>query len=297
MLLDTETLRNYRDSYNEGGLKELLTRNYKGRKGALSESQKRELKAHLSEYTYHEVKKIIAYVKKQYNVSLKATRMRDILSELGFVYKKPKIVPSKVDPIKAMNFLQKYEALRRSGNPLYFMDGVHPQHNSQPSHGWILKGEEKGLLSNTGRRRLNINGAVNVETQSLVVRSDASVNAQSTIKLFKQLERRHQSEEKIYIICDNAGYYRSQLVQTYLKASKKIELVFLPPYSPFLNLIERVWKYFKKRVIYNRYYEKFSDFKKACLNFFKRSHRRALRKILTEKFNFGSNLELLKPIF
>jgi transposase len=71
----------------------------------------------------------------------------------------------------------------------------------------------------------------------------------------------------IYVICDNARYYRSKAVQEYLKGSR-IKLVFLPPYAPNLNLIERLWKFFKKQVLYNRYYESFDAFRKACEEFF-----------------------------
>jgi len=54
----------------------------------------------------------------------------------------------------------------------------------------------------------------------------------------------------IYVICDNAPYYRSKAVQDYLKASR-IQLVSLPPYAPNLNLIERLWRFFKKRILYS----------------------------------------------
>ena len=165
LLLDTETLRNYVAKYREGKIEGVLKLNYTGRKSRLTDEQKEELKTHLSEYTYSDVKAILAHVKATYNVIYKSTAMRAILSELGFVYKKPKLVPSHSDPIETMTYLQRYEELRSSGLPLYFMDGVHPQHNSRPSHGWILKGEAKALLTNTGRRRLNINGAVNIDSK------------------------------------------------------------------------------------------------------------------------------------
>ncbi|SFI83498.1 DDE superfamily endonuclease [Nitrosomonas sp. Nm34] len=70
-------------------------------------------------------------------------------------------------------------------------------------------------------------------------------NAQSTVALLQQIEQQHPFAARIYIICDNARYYRSQLVTEYLSDSK-IELIFLPPYAPNLNLIERYWRFFKK---------------------------------------------------
>ncbi|WP_207787680.1 transposase, partial [Candidatus Thiosymbion oneisti] len=112
-----------------------------------------------------------------------------------------------------------------------------------------------------------------------------TINADSTIALFQQLEAIHPLAACIYVICDNARYYRSKAVQDYLKTSR-IKLVFLPPYAPNLNLIERLWKFFKKKVRYNRYYETFDEFKSACEAFFKnpRQYQHELRSLLTANF-------------
>ena len=75
--------------------------------------------------------------------------------------------------------------------------------------------------------------------------------------------------EVIYTVCDNARYYRSRMVKEYLRKSK-IALLFLPPYSPNLNLIERLWKYFREIVLYNKYYETLDKFRNACISFFRR---------------------------
>jgi transposase len=56
------------------------------------------------------------------------------------------------------------------------------------------------------------------------------------------------------VIVDNASYYRAQAVQDYLKTSN-VELIFLPPYAPHLSLIECVWRYFKKKILYEHYYD------------------------------------------
>ena len=89
------------------------------------------------------------------------------------------------------------------------MDGTHPQHNSVAAYGWIKKGATKELKSNTGRRRLNINGAIDIENTSISVDYGVSINAQSTISLLEEIELKHTEAENIYVICDNARYYRS----------------------------------------------------------------------------------------
>ncbi len=72
-----------------------------------------------------------------------------------------------------------------------------------------------------------------------VVGYSKSINAQSTISLLKKVESKHADADVIYMICDNAKYYRSKKVKEYL-GNSKVALVFLPPYSPNLNLIERL---------------------------------------------------------
>jgi len=95
---------------------------------------------------------------------------------------------------------------------------------------------------------------------------------------------------KTHIICDNARYFRSKEVRSFLEDSK-IELVFLPPYSPNLNLIERYWKFFKKKILYNSYYDTFWKFKKACIQFFKNwnEYTSELRSLMTENFQITGN--------
>jgi transposase len=65
-----------------------------------------------------------------------------------------------------------------------------------------------------------------------------------------------------------------------------LQPLFLPPYSPNLNLIERLWEYFQKMVLYNRYYQTFSEFKERTLAFFAtiKEHKAALRTLLTDNF-------------
>lgn len=89
----------------------------------------------------------------------------------------------------------------------------------------------------------------------------------------------------IYIICDNARHYRSNLVKECLKTSK-IKLLFLPTYSPNLNLIERLWTFMKKKILYNKYYETFDSFKEAKLGFFENieQYKEELDSLLTNNF-------------
>ncbi|MCP4161447.1 MAG: hypothetical protein GY760_15340 [Deltaproteobacteria bacterium] len=71
-----------------------------------------------------------------------------------------------------------------------------------------------------------------------------------------------------YTNLDNVRYYRSKLVKGFILQNTRIEFVFLPPYSPNLIIIERLWKFFHEKITYNEYYEKFSVFKEDSMGLF-----------------------------
>jgi len=288
LLLDDETIRNYQHRYEQGGIEDLLKDEYTGKLCYLNEQQLNQLDEHLQSRIYSDSKAVVNYIEQTYKVTYTHDAVKKLLHRLDFVYKKPKHVPGKADAAKQEEFIEKYEQLKKekhAADKILFMDGVHPLHNSQPAYGWIKKGEEKGLLSNTGRERVNINGAYNIEDHEVTIREDESINAQSTIALFEQLLEKYPLVT-LYIILDNARYYRSKLVQEFLETHSRIKLVFLPPYSPNLNLIERLWKFFKEETTHNMYYEKFAVFKEKCMNFFDNiaDYKTELESRMTEKF-------------
>jgi transposase len=288
LLIDDQTIRRSWKKFESEGIDALLSDNFTGSKPKLSSEQEAELKEHLIQNTYLASAGIQKYIFKTYKTTFTISGLTDLLHRLGFTHKKPKIVPGKADSVKQKEFLIQYRKLKKSlgdKDKIYFMDGVHPQHNSKAAYGWILKGHDKELKSNTGRQRININGAINIQDQEVIIHEDETINADTIIKHLRKIERKNSEANKISIICDNARYYRSKKVTEYLENSK-IELVFLPPYSPNLNLIERLWKFFQKKVVYNQYYETFSEFRNACMKFFRyiRKYKKEISSLLTENF-------------
>lgn len=82
------------------------------------------------------------------------------------------------------------------------------------------------------------------------------------------VNRTHQSVGRIMLICDNARYNHARLLKDYLtETNSRVELLFLPPYSPNLNLIERLRVFMKDRIL-RTYYPTFADFRHAIQNFF-----------------------------
>lgn len=117
-----------------------------------------------------------------------------------------------------------------------------------------------------------MHGAINAETHEITIIESETIDANSTISLLSTIEGKYSSASAIKIILDNAKYHYSASVKEYL-ANSKIDLVFLPTYSPNLNLIERLWHFFKKKVLYNVYHENIEDFRKNCVDFFRNIER------------------------
>ena len=293
LLLDDQSIRNYEKRFLVNGIQELLTNGHKGGFSKLSPEQENELIDHVKIHCYHNSKALINYVSDNYYINYSHSGMVDLLHRLGFTYKKPKIISGKADAEKQLEYLENKlrPALDKASaeTPLYFADGVHPTHNVQPQCGWILKGTDKEIRTNSGRQRININGAFCFHTMDLIYREDSTINRFSTLNLLKQVRNAHDSVP-ITCILDNAGYNKAKEVTEYANENN-INLLFLPPYSPNLNLIERLWRFFKKKVC-SQYYEKFKQFKNAVFEFFDDigKYKIELSSLLIDKFQIIGNL-------
>lgn len=283
LLLSEDAIREHINEYRES--KKLKPENG-GSTEKLSIEQSEQLGQHLQSHTYLYVKDIIAYVQGTWSVVYSVPGMRDWLRRHGFSYKKPALVPGKANEQQQREWLAEYEKLKQNlsaDETICFMDGVHPTHNVQPAYGWIQKGIRKEIPANSGRSRINLSGAVDVIDHKVLVQEDKMLNAEATISFFQKIEKAYPEKHGIHVFCDNARYYRNKAVTEYLKTSR-VRLHFLPPYSPNLNPIERLWKWMKERVIYNTYYAEFEDFKLAVFGFFAALSTLAAESVLGQNF-------------
>lgn len=267
LLISDQAVRNHLDDYR-------VSRKLKPASGGsqekLTPKESQELEMHLQEHTYLYVKDIVEYVKVVFRVNYTVHGMRHWLRRRGFSYKKPAIVPGKVNEQQQREWIANYEKLRQDlpdNEAICFMDGVHPTHNVQPAYGWIKKGVRKEIPANSGRKRINLSGMIDIVEHRVLVQEDTTLNADSIISFLRKVEEAYPWKERIHIFADNAPYHRNKKVKKFLETSK-IALHFLPPYSPNLNPIERLWKWMKERVMYNTYYDNYDDFKMAVKGFF-----------------------------
>jgi len=145
--------------------------NYTGGASKLTERQQTKLIEHLESNMYLMAKEICAFVMKTFKVNYTPKSMTSLLHQLGFTYKKPKHIPGEANIEAQKAFLEKHRRLQKKKAPedrIYFMDGVHPMHNSQPAYGLNRKGQNMVLKANTGRQRINLNGAYNFDDHSVV---------------------------------------------------------------------------------------------------------------------------------
>ncbi len=271
LLLDEETLRSYVSKFKADGIESLIKTNYKGRDCFLSQPQINILIKELDTEIYLSTESIIDFISERFEVVYTVSGMRDLLHRLGYEYKKPKLVPGNPDREAQEEFAEMYEEFmltKSAKREVLFVDAVHPEHNTMAAYGWIKRGETRKLQTNSGRQRLNLHGAINAETMEMTLIESQAANKESTVQLFEMIDKKYEHAEEIILILDNASYHHSQEVKALEEKSPRLRLVYLPPYSPELNLIERVWKFFKKKVLYNKYYEDLKSFRKAAIHFF-----------------------------
>src|SRR3989304_3826309 len=220
LLLDEVTLRRYVKQYQEKGIEGVLECRYAGGKTSLTSNQEGELRVFLRDNTQRTAKDVANHIWKTYGISFSLIGITKLLHRLGFTYKKPKVIPGKADRAKQEAFLKTYEETKaklEANDRIYFLDSTHPQHNTKPSYGWILKGKanEKFVKTNSGRDRLNLNGAFDFNDKTTMVLEEKSIKKEAINRLLEAI-RKKQKKGKIYLILDNASYHHARVVKRWI---------------------------------------------------------------------------------
>lgn len=289
--IDDSTIYRYVSSFQKDGLGIYLETDYQGYWGRLSSSQITELRQELKTNLYIDSKQVAEWVETRWSITYTASGMVDLLNRIGFTYKQTKCVPCEADAEKQEAFIEQLNHLLKqtidNESVIYFADGVHPTHNTRSTHAWIEKGTEREQPTVSGRDRININALLNAQNPTDVIAIESkSINSQSTKLLYEQVLKVNPDKKTIYIISDNAKYYRNKELLEWVKTTKIVS-IFLPPYSPNLNLIERLWKFLRKEKINTCFYRTKEEFRQAILTFFKNieQYEHKLASLLTLNFH------------
>jgi hypothetical protein len=176
-----------------------------------------------------------------------------------------------LDPVKQAAFIKAHAALMNqlsADEAVIFADAVHPTHAVRPVGCWAPREVPVAVEQSSGRDRLNIHGAIDLETGQTIMRDVLTVDAMSTIMLLMAIETRYPAIRWIHVFLDNARYHHAKLVQAWLaQPGRRIKLHFVPAYCPHLNPIERLWGLMHRHTTHNKCYSSFKHFSIAMLNF------------------------------
>jgi transposase len=181
------------------------------------------------------------------------------------------MIPAKADPAEQADFLDtklrpRLQQAQRGQRTVLFVDAAHFVYGPFLGFLWCLA--RLFVRAPSGRKRYNVLAALDAVTHQVIrVTNDSYINAESVCQLLRQLAAAGLPRP-LTLVLDNARYQRCELVQS-LARSLKIELLFLPSYSPNLNLIERLWKFVKKESLASKQlptYEAFTAAIDECLN-------------------------------
>jgi len=272
LLLDDDTVRGWYRLFAEEGIEGLSRFDGGGSASFLSVEQEAKLVDWVGQTLPRSTRQVGAYIEREFGVVYESrSGLIALLHRLGLEYSKPETIGRKLDAEKQKAFIAAYEKLLNSLSPdeaVLFMDAVHPTHATRPVGCWAPAQEHLAIEQTSGRQRLNIHGAIDLESGKTKMIDVETVDAVSTIRLLQAIEAMYPLLAMIHVFLDNARYHHAVLVQEWLaQPGRRITLHFIPTYCPHLNPIERLWGVMHKHLTHNKCYSSHREFAAAVLGF------------------------------
>ena len=284
-----DTVTDYIKMYNAGGCNQLQITNYRKSTSLLSQHADSITKDFVQNPP-QTINEAVVRIELLTGIKRKATQIRVFMRRLGFKQLKCGHIPAKADWGQQQKFLDeslnpRLEEAKAGNRAVLFMDSAHFIHAIFVGFLWCLS--RVFIKSASGRSRYNVLGAIDAITHQLfTVCNEAYINANSICEMLHKVAR-HYAGTSITIVLDNARYQKCKIVAT-IASELNIELLYLPSYSPNLNLIERLWKFLKTDVLYCKYYSNFTNFKESidvCLSEVSTTKRQKIASLLSLKFH------------
>jgi len=251
------------------------------------------LESYFKEHPPRTIAEARQVIREQTGIERSPTQIRAFLKRMGMRCRKVGYVPGQAATLEkqAEQETFKNQALeprlaeaQAGKRRVLFMDAAHFVLGAYLSMVWCF--ERLFIASPSGRQRFNVLGAVDaVSKEIFAVTNETYINAESVCLLLTKIAAKCVGQT-ITIVLDNARYQKCNLVLQHA-AALNIELLFLPSYSPHLNLIERFWRFVRKECLYSKYYPKFDGFKQAptdCIQNAHTKHRDELETLLSWNF-------------
>jgi transposase len=295
--ISENTLRSYLRQLQDGGVERLKRTDWAGTESELDE-HRQSLEDHFRDHPPRSTAEAAAAIERLTGVRRGPTQVRKFLKAMGLKFRKLGMIPAKADADEQAKFLDeklrpRLRQARRLRRVVCFVDAAHFVHGAFLGYLWCFT--RLLIRGPSGRKRFNVLGAIDAVTHELTtVVNDTVIDAAAACELLRKLAARYVGLP-VTLVLDNARYQECEVVRS-LAAELGIELLYLPSYSPNLNLIERLWKFVKEEVLLCRYYEDFARFKSAiveCLEGIQGKHKEAISSLLTLNFQTFDDPQIL----
>lgn len=281
------TLRGYLKAFKEGGVLKLTEVYFQGPGSELAPFEAL-VRKYIKESPPSSLKKAAFDIAQLTGVSLSKEQIRRYLKSIGVRCRKVGAVPAKAnvavqEEFKSNELEPRLEQATQGKREVYFIDAAHFVLAAFLGYLWSFN--RVFVKSPSGRQRFNVLGALNAVTKELTLLTNHTyITSTQVCELLQKIKLK--AVLPVTIVLDNARYQRCALVMG-MAEQLGIELLFLPTYSPNLNLIERVWKFTKKECLNSKYYANFKSFRGAISEFLEKMHQThpdELKSLLTLKF-------------
>lgn len=283
------TVSTWIKDYISGGFEKLCKWNFTGRKSKLL-PHKDLLEEYLTEHIVENICELRDFLLEETGIKISCCQLWRFADKvLSYSHKKTRIGPG--SPEKRLSVGDQKEFIKtmdqeNQGYVVLHLDGMEICHNTISGYAYQKKGKagRKTLSSNSGRKRITIVGAVNIETKDMIVSYyEDNCDRNKIILLLEDIRAHYPNKEKVLVYLDNASYNRSYDVQE-AASELDITLCYLPPYHPNFNKIESFWKYLKRKVLVNKYYSSFELLEKELNLFFCNLDKNQLDKTISSKY-------------
>ncbi len=280
---DYETILSWVYAFNEYGLEGLKMDKQPGRPASLNDEKLGELKNTVQcsprsigmKFSNWNCKRIGEWIKNKFKVRIGVERIRQILHEIGFVIIKPSYRFVLADKIARKRFLQRIKSVFskfNSGDVMLFQDEASVKQHPTLSARWMLRGTKQYVNTLGNHAKVSIFGAINHTLGKVYHMKSKTMNGKTFMKFMNRLLSSHKGK-KLFLVIDNAPWHTSLEVGKFIKKNKKrLEILWLPPYSPDFNPIEHLWKYMRDNVSHNTFFSTIEELKNVLSEFFKKTY-------------------------
>src|ERR1700724_2283888 len=211
-------------SSSNAGIEGITSFDVGGSASYLSVKQEDDLKAWVSAALPRSTRQIGAWIETEFGLVYESrSGLIALLHRLGLEYHKPDVIPRKLDEEKQKAFIESYNKLLNSltdNEAVVFADAVHPTHAARPAGCWAPSQEKLAIEQTSGRQRINIHGAIDLQTGQTQMIEALTIDAASTIRLLESIEALYPMLVLIHVFLDNARYHHAKLVREWLAPAR-----------------------------------------------------------------------------